>query len=118
MFGAERNNSINIDARIAYGGPCYSEVVNYASSVATGVNVYQSSYGSSMPTDPYFRADIKLGVTFRNELKAIAQTAFIEVINLTAAKNTNGQYFDRNTQTVQFYQQLPMFFEFGYQFQF
>ena len=118
MFGAERNNSINIDARIAYGGPRYSEVVNYASSVATGVNVYQSSYGSSMPTDPYFRADIKLGVTFRNELKAIAQTAFIEVINLTAAKNTNGQYFDRNTQTVQFYQQLPMFFEFGYQFQF
>lgn len=117
-FGSERNHSVNIDARFAYGGPRYSEVVNYESSLATGVNQYDPNYGSVMPTNPYFRADLKLGITFRNELKNTAQTAFIEVINFTSAQNTNGQYFDRNTQTVQYYRQMPLFFDFGYQFKF
>jgi hypothetical protein len=92
-------------------------VVNAAASLANNQNIYDAAYGFSNLSGPYFRADLKIGVTLRKE-EGTAHNFYIDLINVSGAKNTNGQYFDRLTQTVKDYRQMPFFLDFGYKVKF
>lgn len=117
-FGAEGDHRFKIDLRANYGGRRYSGTLNTRASLQANQSVFEPSYGMNNLTDPYFRADLKLSVAFNNPMEETSHTVFVDILNITNSQNMNGQYFDRFSQTVANYRQMPILIDFGYSFKF
>ncbi len=117
-FGASQNHRFNIDVRLSYGGPRHSAVVSPLRSFSANQTVFEPSYGMNNLTDPYFSTDLKLSMQWNHPVEKKSHLVFVDILNLTNYRGQQGQYFDRQSQSVQNYLQRPILIDFGYQFQF
>jgi hypothetical protein len=117
-FGENEDHRFNIDLRASYSGRRNSGTISPVASFQANQTVFEPSYGMNTLTDPYFRADLKLSLAFNNPVEETAHTVFIDILNITNSRNSNGQYFDRFSQSIQHYRQMPILVDFGYAFQF
>jgi len=79
--GGYRNVPYNLDESIKEGGPVYN---------------YENSYQERLPD--YYRMDLGLNYSY-NKSNNVWKVS-IDIQNLTAAKNVNRQYFDKETKQI------------------
>lgn len=117
-FGANDKNAFTIDTKITTaGGRPYSPTDLEASQQAGfQVDVEEAAY--SLRFDPYFRWDLKLGVTLNSTQRKLTHRFYLDFQNLTDQENVFVRRYNRQTNEVNEVYQRGFFPDFLYRIQF
>ncbi|MEL7222107.1 MAG: TonB-dependent receptor, partial [Bacteroidota bacterium] len=117
-IGKDGRHAITIDTKVTNaGGRRYTPVDLEASRMA-GVQVNKEDLAFSESFDPYFRWDLKFGVTLNSRQRKLSQRFYLDFQNLTNQENVFTRRYNRQTNEVNEVFQRGFFPDFLYRVQF
>jgi hypothetical protein len=117
-IGKDGRHAVTIDTKITNaGGRRYTPVDLEASRLA-GVQVDLEELAFSESFDPYFRWDLKFGVTLNSRQRKLSQRFYLDFQNLTNQENIFTRRYNRQTNEVNEVYQRGFFPDFLYRVQF
>jgi len=86
-IGKARRNAFTIDTKVTTAGGRYYTPIDLEASKEAGEEVLIEELAFSERFDPYFRFDIKFGITLNSKSKRLSQQFFIDLQNITGHQN-------------------------------
>ncbi|MCP4443641.1 MAG: TonB-dependent receptor [Aureispira sp.] len=118
LLGEKKINRLSLGLRVQYKAGNYITPVDSAASLVAQQTIYQEELGYSEKIKDYLRLDFRFGMIFNAPKGKMSHRLFIDVLNFINYKNVNGKYFDRSSQSVKYYYQMPLSIDVMYQFRF
>ncbi len=94
-FGKNKKNAFTIDTKLTWSGGRYVTPIDLVKSKIKGEGVYDENAAYSVRQNPYFRWDLKFGVTMNSNKHKFTQQFFLDFQNLTNNKNIFQQRFSK-----------------------
>ncbi len=116
--GKDRRNTIFFDTRVTFAGGRYFTPVDIEASRASGFEVLQEDIAFSKQYDDYFRWDLKFGFKLNSKRKKQSHQFYVDIQNLTNRENVFVRRYNRLTNNVDQIDQIGLFPDIGYRFQF
>lgn len=116
--GKAKKNVLFFDTRLTLSGGRYFTPVDLAASQEAGFEILQEDLAFSEQYDGYLRWDIKAGFKINSRTKKTAHEFYIDIQNVTNNENVFVRRYNRVTNQVDQIDQIGIFPDFGYRFQF
>jgi hypothetical protein len=117
-FGPDGRNAITVDTKITTAGGRPFSPTDLAASQAAGFQVDVEEEAFSLTLDPYFRWDLKFGVTMNSTKRKLTHRFYLDFQNLTDQENVFVRRYNRQTNEVNEVYQRGFFPDFLYRVQF
>lgn len=117
-MGKTGKNVLSIDTRITTAGGRYFTPIDLEASRNAGFQVDQEELAFSEQADDYFRFDLKFGYKINHRSKKRSHQFYVDIQNLTNNENEFVRRYNRLTNNVDVVDQIGLFPDFGYRFQF
>lgn len=117
-IGKSKKDVIFADTRITFAGGRYFTPVDLAASQAAGFEVTLDDQAFSQQYDDYFRWDVKVGIKLNSRNNKTAHSFYLDIQNVTDNENVFVQRYNRLTNNVDQVNQIGLFPDFGYRFEF
>ncbi|MDC7997166.1 TonB-dependent receptor [Gilvibacter sediminis] len=117
-IGKQKKDVIFADTRVTFAGGRYFTPVDLAASQAAGFEITQDELAFSQQYDDYFRWDVKVGIKLNSRSNKTAHSFYLDIQNLTNNENVFVQRYNRLTNNIDQVNQIGLFPDFGYRFEF
>jgi Carboxypeptidase regulatory-like domain/TonB-dependent Receptor Plug Domain len=94
-FGANKKNAFTIDSKLTWAGGRYVTPIDLAKSKLKNEAVYDETQAYSVRQSPYFRWDIKFGITMNSNKRKFTQQFFLDFQNVTNNQNIFQQRYSK-----------------------
>lgn len=118
LIGTQKHNRFNIGLRAQYKSGNYITPIDSTASLAAQRTIYQEELGYTEKLKDYVRLDFRLGFVFNSRKGHMSHHFFLDVLNFIDYENVSGKYFDRSSQSVKHYYQMPLSIDIMYQIRF
>jgi hypothetical protein len=117
-IGKAKRTILSFDGKITTsGGRFYSPIDLVASQIA-GYQINDETKAYSLQYDAYFRLDLRTGLKFNSKKRKQSHLFYCEIQNVTNNDNIFVNRYNRLTNQVNRVDQIGLFPDFGYKFQF
>ncbi|AUP79851.1 TonB-dependent receptor [Flavivirga eckloniae] len=116
--GKAKKNVLFFDTRFSISGGRYYTPINLEASQQTGFEVLLEDQAFSKQYDNYMRWDFKVGFKMNSKRKKQSHQFFVDIQNLTNKKNIFERRYNRLTNDINRIDQIGLFPDVGYRFQF
>ncbi|MEM7187368.1 MAG: TonB-dependent receptor [Bacteroidota bacterium] len=116
--GRAKRNVLFFDTRITFSGGRYFTPVDLEASQEAGFEILQEELAFSQQYDDYFRWDIKAGFKLNSKNSKTSHQIYFDIQNLTNNENVFVRRYNRLTNQVDQVDQIGIFPDFGYRFEF
>lgn len=117
-IGRKKKDVIFADSKISFAGGRYITPVNLEASQIAGFEVLFEDQAFSEQNDDYFRWDLKIGLRLNSKSKKTAHSFYFDIQNITDNENLFARRYNRLTNSVDQVNQIGLFPDFGYRFEF
>ena len=118
QFGPGKRHAITVDTKVTTAGGRRYTPTDLEASREQGFQVDMEELAFSERFDPYFRWDLKLGVTLNSNKRKLSQRFYLDFQNLTNQDNIFVRRYNRQTNEVNEVFQRGFFPDFLYRVQF
>ncbi len=117
-IGKTRKNKLFTDTRITTAGGRYYTPVDLDASRVMGYEVLQDDVAFSKQYDNYLRWDVKFGIKLNSKKRKSSHQFYVDIQNVTNNKNIFSREYNRITNNIDRKDQIGLFPDVGYRFQF
>lgn len=117
-IGKARRNAFTIDTKVTTAGGRYYTPIDLEASKEAGEEVRLDELAFSERFDPYFRFDLKFGITLNSKSKRLSQQFFLDLQNITGNENIFTTRYNDVTNEVNNVYQSGFFPDLLYRVQF
>jgi hypothetical protein len=117
-IGKLKKNILSFDGKVTTSGGRFYSPINLESSQLTGYQVNDEENAYSQQYNAYFRLDLRCGIKLNSKKKKASHLFYCEIQNVTNNKNIFVSRYNRLTNQVNRVDQIGLFPDFGYKFQF
>ncbi len=117
-IGKTKKNKLFTDTRITTAGGRYYTPVDLDASRIAGNEVLLDNLAYSKQYESYLRWDIKFGIKLNSKKRKSSHQFYIDVQNVTNKKNIFSREYNRITNNIDRKDQIGLFPDIGYRFQF
>ena len=117
-IGKEKRTILSFDGKITTSGGRFYSPINLVASQAAGYQINDETKAYSLQYDAYFRLDLRTGIKFNSKKRKQSHIFYCEIQNATNNTNIFVNRYNRLTNEVNRVDQIGLFPDFGYKFQF
>ncbi len=117
-IGKTKKNKLFTDTRVTTAGGRYYTPVDLDASRIAGNEVLLDNLAYSKQYESYLRWDIKFGIKLNSKKHKSSHQFYIDVQNVTNKKNIFSREYNRITNNIDRKDQIGLFPDIGYRFQF
>lgn len=99
-IGPGGRNALSFDTKLTTAGGRYYTPVDLEASRQAGEEVLRETDAYSERYNPYFRLDVKMGVTFNHKTKKLSQQFFLDLQNVTNHNNIFARRYNELTNEI------------------
>ncbi len=101
-----KNRVIGFNVKSVYMGGWRNTPIDLERSKQKGETVFNDDKTFTLKNPDYYRLDIR--VSLKRNYKKLTSTVALDLQNATNRKNVGGQYYNANTQQIQYFYQAPL----------
>jgi CarboxypepD_reg-like domain/TonB-dependent Receptor Plug Domain len=117
-IGKAKRTIVSFDGKITTSGGRFYSPINLIASQTAGFQINDDANVYSQQYDAYFRLDLRTGIKFNSAKRKQAHIFYCEIQNVTDNDNIFVSRYNRLTNQVNRIDQIGLFPDFGYKFQF
>ncbi|TDP61053.1 TonB-dependent receptor [Flavobacterium dankookense] len=116
--GKSKRTILSFDGKITTSGGRFYSPIDLVASQNAGFQVNDDANAYSKQYDAYFRLDLRTGIKFNSKKRKQSHIFYCEIQNVTDNDNIFVSRYNRLTNQVNRIDQIGLFPDFGYKFQF
>ncbi|WP_445454644.1 TonB-dependent receptor [Flavobacterium sp. 25HG05S-40] len=117
-IGKSKRTVLSLDGKITTSGGRFYSPIDLMASQNAGYQINDEANAYSQQYDAYFRLDLRTGIKFNSKKRKQSHIFYCEIQNVTNNKNIFVSRYNRLTNQVNRIDQIGLFPDFGYKFQF
>jgi hypothetical protein len=116
FVSANKRKTFGINIKTIYAGGLRTTPVDLAQSQSKGYTVFDEYHANTLTNPDYFRADLRLSIKWNR--KNITSTLSLDIQNLTNRLNVYNQYYNDETNSIEYNYQTGMIPVLNYKIEF
>ena len=117
-IGKAKRTVLSFDGKITTSGGRFYSPIDLVASQNAGFQINDEANAYSQQYDAYFRLDLRSGIKFNSSKRKQSHIFYCEIQNVTDNDNIFVSRYNRLTNQVNRIDQIGLFPDFGYKFQF
>ncbi len=117
-IGKEKLTILSFNGKITTSGGRFYSPIDLVASQNAGYQINDETKAYSLQYDAYFRLDLRTGIKFNSKKRKQSHLFYCEIQNVTDNENIFVNRYNRLTNEVNRVDQIGLFPDFGYKFQF
>lgn len=117
-IGKSKRTILSLDGKITTSGGRFYSPIDLVASQNAGYQINDEANAYSQQYDAYFRLDLRTGIKFNSKKRKQSHIFYCEIQNVTNNDNIFVSRYNRLTNQVNRIDQIGLFPDFGYKFQF
>jgi CarboxypepD_reg-like domain/TonB-dependent Receptor Plug Domain len=117
-IGKAKRTVLSFDGKITTSGGRFYTPIDLVASQSAGFQIDDEANAYSKQYDAYFRLDLRAGIKFNSKKRKQSHIFYCEIQNVTDNDNIFVSRYNRLTNQVNRIDQIGLFPDFGYKFQF
>lgn len=117
-IGKAKRTILSLDGKITTSGGRFYSPIDLTSSKMAWYQINDETNAYSKQYDAYFRLDLRTGIKFNSKKRKQSHIFYCEIQNVTDNDNIFVNRYNRITNQVNRIDQIGLFTDFGYKFQF
>lgn len=116
--GKSKRTILSFDGKVTTSGGRFYTPIDLVASQSAGFQINDEANAYSQQYDAYFRLDLRTGIKFNSKKRKQSHIFYCEIQNVTDNDNIFVSRYNRLTNQVNRIDQIGLFPDFGYKFQF